>query len=207
MPTLPLGPDELLTTTRSVRKRLDLTRPVGREVVLECVAIAQQAPSASFEQGWHFLVVTDPPVRAALADLYRRAAASYFAPGESSRGRPTWLLDSAGYLAEHLHDVQVHVIPCVTGRTDGLAAEVQASRWGSILPAVWSFMLAARARGLGTTLTGFHLRYDREAADLLGLPYAEVMQAGLIPLAYTLGTAFKPGRRGPLDQIVHWDRW
>ena len=115
--------------------------------------------------------------------------------------------DAVRYLATHLHRVPVHVIPCVEGRTDHAPVVVQASRWGSIIPAAWSFMLAARARGLGTVWTTFHLRHEREAAELLGIPFEEVMQAALIPVAYTIGTDFRPAARAPLDAMVHWDRW
>ena len=111
------------------------------------------------------------------------------------------------HLLEHIHEVPVHVIPCVEGRTDGLPAWQQASRWGSVIPAAWSFMLAARSRGLGTAWTTFHLPHEREAAELLGIPYDDVMQAALIPVAHTIGTDFKPGRRRPLETMVHWDRW
>ena len=83
----------------------------------------------------------------------------------------------------------------------------QAGYWGSILPAVWSFMLAARSRGLGTAWTSMHLVYEREAAALLGIPYERCAQAGLIPVAYTKGTDFRPASRGALDGIVHWDTW
>src|SRR5205823_7315510 len=109
MPTLPLSPDELLTTTRAVRKRLDLGRPVARELLLECLAVAQQAPSGSNRQGWRFLVVTEARTRAALAELYRRGAESYFArrtPNPNAdAAQQERLLDSAGYLVEHLHRV------------------------------------------------------------------------------------------------------
>ena len=114
---------------------------------------------------------------------------------------------SVQHLLEHIHEVPVHLIPCVMGRTDGKPAWQQAGRWGSVIPATWSFMLGARARGLGTAWTTFHLAYEREAADLLGIPYDDVMQVALIPVAHTIGTDFKPGRRRPLETIVHWDRW
>ena len=117
------------------------------------------------------------------------------------------VLAGVRHLYDHLHEVPVHVIPCVEGRTEGKGAFAQASRWGSIMPAAWSFMLAARSRGLGTVWTTFHLASEEEAAELLGIPYAEVMQAALIPVAYTLGTEFKPGVRAPLESMVHWDRW
>ena len=217
MPALPLTPDELLSTTRAVRRRLDLTRPVEREVLEECLRLAQQAPTASNWQNWHFVVVTDPEKRAGLAELYRRGGESYlrrpsalpnlhFAdPERQAQAARIW--ESAHYLLEHVREVPVHVIPCIQGRTDGLPAVSQASRWGSIVPAAWSFMLAARARGLGTAWTTFHLNYEQEAAELLGVPYAEIMQAALIPVAYTKGTDFKPARREPLGTMVQWDAW
>ncbi len=117
------------------------------------------------------------------------------------------ILGGVAHLVDRLQDVPVHVIPCIEGRTDGKGAFAQASRWGSIVPAAWSFMLAARSRGLGTVWTTFHLAFEREAAELLGIPYERVMQAALIPVAYSVGTEFKPGRRAPLETMAHWDRW
>jgi nitroreductase len=201
---LTLTPDELLSTTRAVRRRLDLTRAVESEVLDECLQLAVQAPTASFRQDWHFVIVTDARLRAGLGELYRRGAEGYFA-GVDSDATP--LLASARYLVDHVHEVPVHVIPCVEGRTDGLPANRQASRWASIVPAAWSFMLAARSRGLGTCWTTFHLAHEREAAELLDLPYDDVMQAALIPVAYTLGTDFKPGARKPLADVVHRNGW
>ena len=207
---LDLTPDELLATTRSVRRRLDLTRPVEREVLEECLRLAQQAPTASYAQNWHFVVVTDPERRAALGELWRSVARPYVqrrAAAAAADDRVARISDAVRYLADHSHEVPVHVIPCVQGRTDHAPVVGQASRWGSIIPAAWSFMLAARARGLGTVWTTFHLRHEREAAELLGIPFDEVMQAALIPVAYTVGTDFRPAARAPLDTMVHWDRW
>ena len=230
---LELTPDEVLTTTRAVRRRLDLERPVEREVLEECLALAQQAPTGSYAQDWHFVVVTDPELRAGLAELWRQGGDKYLAragkpdeiPGGAAGGpvgRPGVagfagdasslsmmgrVLGGVFHLRDHLHEVPVHVIPCIRGRTDGKGAFAQASRWGSIMPATWSFMLAARARGLGTVWTSFHLAHEQEAADLLGIPYDEVMQAALIPVAYTIGTDFRPAVRAPLESMVHWDRW
>jgi nitroreductase len=201
-----LTPDELLSTTRAVRKRLDLTRPVPRELILECLRLAQQAPTAGYAEDWHFVVVTDPEKKAGLADLWRRGAAAYREMGGGGKAGPR-VGDAVTHLFEHLHEVPVHVIPCVEGRTDGAPVLVQAGKWASIIPAAWSFMLAARSRGLGTAWTSFHLFHEREAAELLGIPYDDVMQAALIPVAYSIGTDFKPGRRKPLDSIVHWDGW
>jgi nitroreductase len=207
---LELTPDELLSTTRAVRKRLDLERPVEREVLEECLRLAQQAPTGSYKQDWHFVVVTDPDLRAGLADLWRRGGEKYLGQIEKPEEIPGMMgrvLGGVVHLFERLQDVPVHVIPCIQGRTDGKNVFAQASRWGSIIPATWSFMLAARTRGLGTVWTTFHLAHEEEAAALLGIPYADVMQAALIPVAYTLGTEFKPGRRAPLETFVHWDRW
>ncbi|HSP73975.1 MAG TPA: nitroreductase family protein [Gaiellaceae bacterium] len=208
---LPLAADDLLSTTRAVRKRLDLGRPVEREVLEDCLRLAQQAPTASYSQGWHFVVVTDADKRAALADLWRRGGAAYLEhrreEAQAAGGQMARIVDAVLHLAEHLHEVPVHVIPCVQGRTEDAPTPLQAARWGSIFPATWSFMLAARSRGLGTVWTTFHLAHEQEAAELLGIPYDEVMQAALIPVAYTIGTEFKPGLRAPLDSIVHWDRW
>ncbi len=218
MPIINLSIDELLTTTRSVRKRLDLARPVEPEVIRECLEIALQAPTASNSQSWHFVVVTDPQQRYALATLYRKGAEQYRAlmasafqkratSSEQEATAVARLTDSGQYLIDHLHEVPVHVIPCISGRTEHMPVVAQAGLWGSIMPAAWSFMLAARSRGLGTSLTSFHLFFEQEAAQVLGIPYEQVTQAALIPVAYTRGTDFKPGPRMPLESVLHWDRW
>lgn len=210
---LPLTPDELLSTTRSVRRRLDLTRPVEREVIEQCLALAQQAPTASNTQLWHFVVVTDPAQRAGLADLYRRGREA-----NRARPRPTYadparqatqarVTSSADYLAEHMHEVPVLVVPCIAQRTDNQPVHTQSAVWGTIGPAIWSLMLAARSRGLGAVWTSVHLRYERESAELLGIPYDSVMQTALVPVAYTIGTNFKPALREPLSTMVHWEQW
>jgi len=200
-----LTPDELLSTTRTVRKRLDLTRPVERELIEECLGLAFQAPTGGNLQGWHFALVTEPGRKKALADLYRKSKMendpSSVPPGHER------MMDASAYLAAHLHEVPVLVIPCIEGRIENMPFLQQAVTWASILPATWSFMLAARARGLGTAWTSLHLAYEREAAALLGIPYEQVMQAALIPVAHTIGTEFKPGPRTPSDRRVHWDIW
>ena len=217
MTRLVLDPDELLTTTRTVRKRLDLSRPVEQSVIEECLAIAQQAPTASNAQSWHFVVVTDTGKRAALAELYRKGWDLYRSRPQAVSSRAVddpdrvatqrRVTSSAQYLVDHLHEAPVHVIPCIAGRTEGQPVARQSAQWGTIGPAAWSFMLAARARGLGTAWTSLHLNFEEEAAKLLGIPYAEVMQAALIPVAYSKGTNFKPAPRAPLATMVHWDRW
>ena len=218
MPILDLSIDTILTTTRAVRKRLDLTRPVEPELIRKCLELALQAPTASNSQGWHFVVVTDPEIRLALATIYRKGADRYkelmvpvlqkqATSSEQVSRSLAKMLDSGQYLIDHLHEVPVHVIPCIEGRTEHQPIIMQAARWGSIMPAAWSFMLAARSRGLGSSLTSFHLFFEQEAADLLGIPYEQVMQVGLIPVAYTLGTDFNPAPRKPLESVLHSDRW
>jgi nitroreductase len=213
---LDLNPDDLLSTTRSVRLRLDLTRPVEHSLIKECLDIAQQAPTGGNQQGWSFVVVTDAETRRALGTLYKQGWDAYLqdiatraateTPAMPSRS-VLRVYRSAQYLADHMGEVPVLVVPCIAGRTEDAGAAEQASQWGSILPAVWSFMLAARARGLGTCWTTLHLRHEREAAELLGIPYDRVMQAALIPVAHTIGDEFRPGPRKPLDSMVHWDQW
>jgi nitroreductase len=204
---LELTPDELLSTTRAVRKRLDLTRPVEREVLEECLNLAQQAPTASYSQNWHFVVVTDADKRAALGELWREVAYPYLQRGGPREGQLLRIGEAVVHLAEHIHEVPVHVIPCVQGRYEGKPNPLTAAMFGSIIPAAWSFMLAARSRGLGTVWTTFHLMHEERAAEILGIPYGEVTQVALIPVAYTLGTDFKPGKRKPLDTMVHWNSW
>ena len=209
---LQLTPDELLSTTRAVRRRLDLERPVEREVLEECLRLAQQAPTAAYREDWHFVVVTDSAKRAALGELWAKSARRYLMRRPQAAAGllvpdTRRLLRSVAHLVKHIGDVPVHVIPCIEGRTDGKPAAAQASRWGTVVPAAWSFMLAARSRGLGTVWTTFHLAYEEEAARLLGIPYEEVMQVALIPVAYTVGTDFRPARRKPLETMVHWEHW
>ncbi|MGP4024049.1 nitroreductase family protein [Actinomadura sp. 3N407] len=216
MTTLPLGPDELLTTTRTVRKRLDLERPVPLELVRECLEIALQAPSGSNRQGWQWIVVTDPEIRAAIGEYYGRAFASYAQSGgtaatlyqnDPERAEVQRRVgDSAAYLAERMGDVPVLVIPCLWLHGGHLPAGNQAGLWGSLLPAAWNYALAARARGLGTAWTSLHLTYESEVAELLGLP-ENVRQGALIPTAYYTGDTFRPASRVPLDEVLHLDRW
>lgn len=200
--------DELLTTTRAVRRRLDLERPVPREPILEAIAVAQQAPTGGNEQGWGFVVVTDEVLRSRLADLYREAAGGYLrkARDTAKDGQTARVYDSALYLADVLERVPVHVIPCIHGRLTSASNIAGAGIYGSIFPAVWSFMLALRARKLGTALTTIHLFREREVAELLGIP-DDVSQVGLLPVAYYTGTDFSPASRPAAAAITHWNGW
>ena len=208
--------DKLLTTTRSVRKRLDLNRPVAREVIEECLEIAIQAPTGGNSQGWHFVVVTDAEKKAKIGELYRKSFYIYAqSSGEQSASsgqgklyeqQRLRVVKSAVHLANHMGEVPVMIIPCIHGRVERLGVMEQAGLYGSILPAAWSLMLALRARGLGAAWTTLHLRYEEEIAALLGIP-ADVTQAALLPVAYYTGDDFKPAKRVPAREVTSWDSW
>lgn len=210
MDMLNLSALDLLTTTRSVRQRLDLTRAVPSELIRQCIEIALQAPSGSNSQRWHFVVITDAAKKRAIADLYRKAWRAYAgAEAGALQGRdvPSTVARSADYLALHLHDVPTWVLACIEGRAEAAPSAQMAGLYGSILPAAWSFMLAARLHGLASCWTTLHLKYEREAAQILGIPYDTVTQAALIPVAYPIGTDFKPGARKALDGVLHQETW
>jgi nitroreductase len=210
---LDLDPDQLLSTTRAVRKRLDLDRPVPLDVIKECIAVAQQAPTGSNRQGWSFVVVTDDAKRAALGEIYGRAFGIYRdMPGveyddPARAATQERVVSSAVYLAEVMGKAPVLVIPCIEGRLDNLPNVMASSMLGSIIPAGWSFCLAARARGLGTSWTTLHLMFEEEAAQLLGIPFERVSQVAMLPVGYTKGTDFKPAPREPVETVLHVDGW
>lgn len=218
MAQLNLTADQVLTTTRAVRKRLDFERPVAMETLTQCLEIALQAPTGSNSQGWQFLLITETQQIAAIARLYRQAFADYVAgpnkPTEHHKDDPSMtqvqqrVESSAAYLAANMHRVPAMLIPCCGGRPDApdLPLAASAAMYGSIIPATWNFMLAARERGLGTCWTTLHLRHEKEVAALLGIP-AEVAQVALIPIAYSLGTEFKPGPRKSLEGVLHVNGW
>lgn len=215
---LHLSADEVLTTTRAVRKRLDFERPVEDDIIMECLDIALQSPTGSNSQNWLFLVVTDETKRMALAELYRQAwaiyqdmdgaAANIDTGGDAARAATQErVMGSAGYMAENFHRAPAMLIPCLPAKLDGGPNIMASSLLGSILPATWSFMLAARERGLGTSWTTLHLMFEEQAAEILDIPFAEVSQCALIPIAYTKGTDFKPAPREPASTVTYWNTW
>ncbi|CDO87221.1 nitroreductase [Mycobacterium triplex] len=213
--TLNLSVDELLTTTRSVRKRLDFDKPVPREVLMECLELALQAPTGSNAQGWQWVFVEDAEKKKAIGDIYLSHARPYlsapkpdYGVGDTRGERMGKVVDSATYLAEHIHEAPVLMIPCLAGREDKSPLG-GVSFWASLFPAVWSFCLALRSRGLGSCWTTLHLLGDgeRKAAEVLGIPYEEFSQGGLFPIAYTKGTDFRPAKRLPADTLTHWNTW
>jgi nitroreductase len=202
--------DRLLTTTRAVRKRLDLGRPVEPSIIVDCLRVAGQAPTGSNAQRWRWMVVTDPDKKLTIAGYYAKSFAAYMAP-QLARLDPedharTKIVDSASYLADHLGEVPVIVIPCVLDRPPPGPGDAPAGFWGGILPAVWSFQLALRSRGLGSAWTTLHLNYEREVGDLLGVPDT-VTQVALLPVAYFTGEDFRPAPRRPIEEVTYWDSW
>jgi nitroreductase len=206
----------VLTTTRSVRKRLDFDRPVPRELLLECLQVAVQAPTGSNSQGWQFVIVTDPEKKRAIGEWYRESWYVYaqkrgpkYERDDLRREQLPRVASSAQYLADRMHEIPVMVIPCIEGRVDvpGASNLDMAGLYGSILPAAWSFLLAARDRGLVGSWTTLHLKYERETAELLGIPYERYTQAALITLGFSTGGEFKPAERIALENLVHWEQW
>ncbi|MBE52266.1 MAG: nitroreductase [Acidimicrobiaceae bacterium] len=215
---LNLSVDEVLATTRAVRKRLDFDKPVEPEVIKECLEAALQSPTGSNSQSWQWLVVTDSDQRAALAKLYQQGwelysqmegnvQTAYKGVDEDRILQQSRVLDSATYLAKNFEKVPVMMIPILPGRFEGLPSMASAAMLGSILPGAWSFMLAARERGLGTAWTTIHLMFEEQAAEVLGIDYQSYTQCALITCGYSKGTNFKPAKRPPLETVLHWDRW
>lgn len=219
---LSLTNDQLLSTTRAVRKRLDFERDVPMSTIKECMDLAVQAPSGSNAQGWQFVFVTDQEKRQKIGEYYREAFSHYrhmpFAihklhsdsADASLANSQERSASSADYLADNMAKAPVLMIPCIAGRIDnaeGANASAQAGTMGSIIPAAWSFMLAARARGIGTAWTTLHLAHEKAVAELLGIPYESFTQVALIPIAYTKGTDFKPAYRPPVESVMHINHW
>lgn len=213
---LNLSVDEVLTTTRSVRRRLDYDRPVDRSIVEECIDLARYAPSGGNNQLWHFIIIEDEAKKKFIADKYHANFAKYtdklgvfVDPDHPIAGRVDENKASAWHLAENMHRAPFLVLGCIEGRLDKAPSAAQAGLWGSIVPTLWSFNLALRERGLGTCWTTIHLMSHGEkmVADLLGIPFDEVTQVALFPIAYTKGTDFNRAERKPISDFTHYDKW
>ncbi len=215
--------DHVLTTTRSVRRRLDFEREVPLDLVEEALEIALQAPTGANTQTWRFMIVTDSDKKTRIADYYRQAAGAYvegrtalsktgvtmmreYEEDDLRQQQRAALMKSGGYLMQHLERAPVMVIPCIEGRFEHEDVFTQASMWGSILPATWSLMLALRSRRLASAWTTLHLQYEKEISELLGIP-AHYTQAALLPVAWLTGGDLKPAARLPVKEVTFWDRW
>lgn len=194
--------ETVLSTTRTVRYGLDFSRPVSRDLLFRCLDLARFAPNGANRQSWRFLVLDDPSVIAAVACHYRAASAAYLGASDTPMAR------SAGFLASQLHRAPVLVLACQQGRLDADASSARLSGfYGSVFPALWSFMLAARAYGLGTALTTVHLAREREVAALLGIPYDTVTQIALVVVGHARNPAPGPAPRAPLTDVVSLNSW
>ncbi|MCB0993956.1 MAG: nitroreductase family protein [Acidimicrobiales bacterium] len=208
---LDLTPDELLTSTRTVRKRLDLDRPVDRSTVEQCLDLALQAPNGSNQQMWTWIFVDDPAKRTEVADIYRDALDSYASRPDSLASRKVELTpaqqrmrDSVYHLRDNLHRVPVLLVPVLHARLEGASPFMAVSSYGSIIPAIWSFMLALRSRGMGSAWTTITLHREAEMGAALGIP-AGSTHMGVFPVAYTVGTEFKPAPRRPAADVMAWN--
>ncbi len=200
--------DKLLTTTRSVRARLDLTRLVPPELIEECLEIAVQAPQGSGNCRYQFIVVTDAAKRRALADLYRRAFVQFYPPEAIAEGMQTQPRDTASWIAlhDHFEDAPALIIACTEGRPENRSPERLAGLYGNILPIAWSLMLALRARGVGAAWTTIVFTYEKEVAEILQLP-ENLTPSVCLPVAYFTGDDFKPAKRVPARERTHWNTW
>lgn len=209
-----MTPEELLTTTRSVRRRLDFDRPVPPELLLACLRMAVQAPTGGNRQGWQWIFVTDHDKKNRIGELYRESWSSYikqsrptYAEGDPRRHQLPRVFRSAQFLADRFGDVPAMVVPCIEGRVEGKSNDEVAGLYGSIVPAAWSFMLAARLHGLGSAYTTLHLSFEKEIAELLGIDFERYTQVALLTIGFFTGESFNPAQRVSLNEIVHWNHW
>jgi nitroreductase len=178
-----------------------------------------QSPSGSNSMTMQFVIVTDEAKRTAMGEIYRQCFDMYKGMdgvyvrsidkgSDEANAQQQRVADSADYLGDHMGEAPALVIACsASGRLDGAPAMMSASVGANIIPAMWSFMLAARARGLGTAWTTVHLMMEQQMADVLGIPFDTVQQICLSPVAYTKGTDFKPAGRPDAETIIHWNGW
>jgi len=207
-----LTADEVLTTTRAVRKRLDFDRPVSRAVIEECLRMAFQAPSGANVQSWSWIFIEDPALKREAAAIYLKAQQTHMrlaAAGELKEiaAPPAKMIEGVVYLANNIHRAPYLLVPTIGQVYGDKTVFQQTARWASVMPAVWNFMLALRSRGLGSCWTNVHLHHEQEMAELLGIPYEENSQVGMFPIAYTLGTDFKLADRSASLARVGWNSW
>jgi len=207
---LNLTVDEVLSTTRSVRKRLDMSKPVPRQVIEECLELALQAPNGSNRNDWRWVVVDDKEKIAKLGNIYRATMADINRAYRMDVGidpHHSALMSSVAALVDSIDRAPAMVVPLMMGRAEGKSAMEQAAMWGSVIQAVWSLFLALRERGIGAAWTTITLQREREVADLLSIPFDQYTQVGLFPIAYTIGTDFKKAWRKPLSEVLTYNQF
>lgn len=214
MNELELSFEQVLTTTRAVRKRLDVSRKVPRALLEECLELAFQAPNGSNKNMWRWIIVDDPQMVARLGEEYRTAMGILGSGQQTSQFSNTSgvhqeerLLESAYALADKIGQMPALLIPLMPGRAEGKSVVEQAAMWGSIVQAVWSFMLALRSRGLGSCWATVTSRREREVAAILGIPFEEYTQVGMFPIAYTIGTDFRRAWRKGVAEVLTYNRF
>ncbi len=198
--------DRLLTTTKQVRKRLDLTRPVDLEVVLDCIDIASAAPMGGNLERNRWMIIDDPDLKARIGEIYAKVGGPYLranAETVAAGSRQERVIESSEFLVDHLAEVPVLLLAMRLDRPDPSQA---AGYFGSVVPGVWSFQMAARSRGLGSTWTTFHLAHEAEVAEMLGIP-PTVTQVALLPVAHYTGDTFSPAPRRPAREITYRNQW
>lgn len=189
----------VLSTARSVRKKLDFSRPVSRADLEACINVAVQAPTGLAGENWRFLVVTDPAVKQQIADIYCEVLRQI---GET---RGVTLKPTHNALMDRLHEIPCMVFVFAIGEpTEDVSGQI--GFFGSILPAAWSLMLAMRARGIGTTWTSLLTSRSDDIAKILGVPEG-VTQTVMLPAAYTLGAKLRPAARLPAEEVTYWNAW
>ena len=202
--------ERLLTTTKQVRKRLDLSRPIPVDELLEIIDVASHAPMGGNLERNRWIIVTDPDLKAQIAERFADVGRPYLAANSELRpdDRSQKVIESAEFLVDHLAEVPALVIamrldrPPLDESTQGGAA----AYYGSVLPGVWSFQLAARARGIGSAWTTFHLEHEAEIADLLGIP-PTVTQVCLLAVGYYTGETCTPAPRRSARDVTVVNRW
>ncbi|MCZ6656139.1 MAG: nitroreductase family protein [Gammaproteobacteria bacterium] len=192
--------DAVLSTARSVRRKLDFDRAVEPETIFECVNIATQAPTGLGGESWRFLVVTEPDRKRQLADLYRAVLT------DLARQRGIEVKATQQALVDRLHEIPAMIFVCTTADKPGAEIAGQVAYYGSILPAAWSLMLALRARNLGATWTTLLASRQQEVAAILGMPDG-VVQTVMLPVAYTKGAKLRKADRLDATHVTYWETW
>lgn len=200
--------DHALMTTRGVRQRLDFDRDVDDQIILDCIDVAEQAPTGGNNGSRRWMIIRDQDTKDRMAELYLSAGVDWVIETakrlEGSGHQNERLMTGARHLGENIARTPALVMPTILGRHDGSG---RPGLFDSVIQSAWSFMVALRARGLGTVWTTMYLNEAPAVAELLDLP-EHVTQICLFPVAYTIGTDFKPtSRRYPAREIAYFDRY
>ncbi len=198
--------DWALSTTRSVRRRIDWERPIEPEVIEAAIDVATQAPTGVQAESWRFLVLTEPEPKQAVATLYRSAFDRYVSARTQAQAEVAAPRPAQAQLAERLAEMPALILVCAEGAPASDLTALQVGFYGSVLPAAWSLMVALRVRGIGSTWTSLHLLHADETARALGIPDG-VTQTVLLPCGYTKDATLRPANRKPATEVAYWNQW